>query len=97
MVAPASDRLQLNAYGKVILGCVLAGVATPLAGGPGYLSAGFLGAALVVVWVAMRRNARTDDERRHEDGRRQDDDAGTDDTEMKAKAMVGGAGGGDGG
>lgn len=88
MDGPASERPQLNSYGKITVGCVLASIVTPLVGGPGSLSAGLLGVGVVVLIVAMRKNARTD-ERTHSD----DDGTGTDDRDMEAKGMVGGEGG----
>lgn len=79
---------RLNAYGKLTVLGLLAAVGTAVAGGPTTLVLGFLATAVLVVAVAMRR---TGGRQRPEDP--DDGDAGTDETEMKAKAMVGGEGG----
>jgi len=81
------QRPQLNIYGKGTVSCVIAGIVSTIIGVPSSVSVGFFGFAVVILAVAMRRNARGKEEQQPGS-----DDSKTSDTEKKAKAMVGGAG-----
>ncbi|WP_256295820.1 hypothetical protein [Haloarchaeobius salinus] len=87
MTDPDSERPRLNAYGKLAVACVLGSVGSLVLGAPASLSAGLFGLAALVMAVAMGKNARS------KERPASDDDSGTDETEMKAKAMVGGEAG----
>jgi hypothetical protein len=77
-----SDLPRPNIYGVLFTVSLLAGIGMALAGGPAFLVVGFLGFAVVITWVAMRRSKSSE-------GSEPDDDG--EDTEGKAKAEAGGA------